>query len=76
MAKDYSQVNFRIPTKLKEDLEQKAKENERSLTAEIVVRLEESLSSKISSEEAIMWKEEAEALTAELRDMLIKYRHR
>ncbi|MDE5410511.1 Arc family DNA-binding protein [Acinetobacter baumannii] len=43
MAKDYSQVNFRMPSKLKELLEKKAKDNERSLTAEIVARLEESL---------------------------------
>ncbi|MEX7475436.1 Arc family DNA-binding protein, partial [Acinetobacter baumannii] len=33
MAKDYSQVNFRMPSKLKELLEEKAKDNERSLTA-------------------------------------------
>lgn len=42
MAKDYSQVNFRIPTKLKEQIEQSALENERSITAELVARLEQS----------------------------------
>lgn len=42
MAKDYSQVNFRIPTKLKEQIEQSALENERSITAELVARLEKS----------------------------------
>jgi len=42
MAKDYSQVNFRIPTKLKEQIEKSALENERSITAELVARLEKS----------------------------------
>ena len=42
MAKDYSQVNFRIPTKLKEDIEQAAIANERSITSELVARLEKS----------------------------------
>lgn len=42
MAKDYSQVNFRIPTKLKEDIEKAALDNERSITSELVARLEES----------------------------------
>ena len=42
MAKDYTQVNFRIPTKLKEEIEKAAQESERSITAEIVHRLEES----------------------------------
>ena len=40
MAKDYTQVNFRIPTKLKEEIEKAAQESERSITAEIVHRLE------------------------------------
>lgn len=42
MAKDYSQVNFRIPTKLKEQIEESALKNERSITAELVARLEKS----------------------------------
>lgn len=42
MAKDYSQVNFRIPTKLKDQIEESAVENERSITAELVARLEQS----------------------------------
>lgn len=44
MAKDYTQVNFRIPTKLKEEIEKAAKDSERSITSEIVHRLEESFS--------------------------------
>ncbi len=43
MAKDYTQVNFRMPTKLKEQIEKSASNNERSITAELVARLEQSL---------------------------------
>lgn len=42
MAKDYTQVNFRIPTSLKEKIDQAAIENDQSITAEIVARLESS----------------------------------
>ncbi|MHA3083732.1 Arc family DNA-binding protein [Acinetobacter sp. ANC 5383] len=42
MAKDYSQVNFRMPTDLKEKLEEASKVNECSLTSEVVHRLESS----------------------------------
>lgn len=42
MAKDFSQVNFRMPTELKEKLEEASKVNERSLTSELVSRLENS----------------------------------
>lgn len=43
MAQDYSQVNFRIPTSLKEKIESAALKNNRSITAELVSRLEKSL---------------------------------
>jgi hypothetical protein len=43
MAADISQVNFRMPTSLKERLERAAKSNERSLTSEIIFRLQETL---------------------------------
>ena len=36
------QVNFRMPAELKEKLEQSAKESGRSITSELVTRLEES----------------------------------
>lgn len=42
MTQDYSQVNFRIPTKLKNKIEEAAKANERSITGELVSRLEDS----------------------------------
>lgn len=41
MSRAHPQVNFRIPPDLKEQLEQAAKENHRSITAELVARLEE-----------------------------------
>ena len=43
MARHDPQVNFRIPAELKEQLEQAAKDNNRSLTAELINRLDESL---------------------------------
>lgn len=43
MATDISQVNFRMPTALKERLEGEAKTNGRSLTAEIIYRLQTTL---------------------------------
>lgn len=42
MANDYTQVNFRIPAKLKEQIENSAEKNNRSITAELVSRLEQS----------------------------------
>lgn len=42
MAQDYTQVNFRIPTTLKEKIESSAIENNRSITSELVARLEKS----------------------------------
>ncbi|WP_151832797.1 Arc family DNA-binding protein [Acinetobacter ursingii] len=50
MAQDYSQVNFRIPTKLKEDIEKASIVNNRSITAELVSRLEQSFEAQISHE--------------------------
>lgn len=44
MAQEYSQVNFRIPSKLKEDIEKAAFANNRSITSELVSRLEQSFS--------------------------------
>lgn len=53
MAKDYTQVNFRIPTKLKEDIEEAAQGNERSITAEIVARLEKSFEPELKITETL-----------------------
>ena len=50
MAREYSQVNFRIPTKLKEKIEESASTNERSITAELVARLEQSFEHQENSD--------------------------
>lgn len=42
MARDEPQINLRIPTALKERLDKASERNKRSLTAEVVARLEES----------------------------------
>ena len=44
MARTDPQLNFRIPAELKKRLEKAAAENQRTLTAELVNRLEHSLS--------------------------------
>jgi hypothetical protein len=44
MARDEPQVNLRIPANLKDLLEEASAQNKRSLTAEVVARLEESFS--------------------------------
>ena len=43
MARSDPQMNFRIPAELKEQLELAAKDNNRSLTAELINRLDASL---------------------------------
>ena len=43
MARSDPQMNFRIPAELKEQLELAAKDNNRSATAELINRLDESL---------------------------------
>jgi len=42
MSRSHPQVNFRIPPELKEKLETAAKKNHRTITAELVARLENS----------------------------------
>jgi len=65
MAQEYSQVNFRIPSKLKEDIEKAAFANNRSITSELVSRLEDSFIPKTltPSLEMVKYKEEMEAQT-------------
>ena len=46
MKKDTVQVNFRLPQELKDRLEQSAKENGRSITSELIIRLDESLTNQ------------------------------
>lgn len=60
MAQDYSQVNFRIPTKLKEDIEKSALTNNRSITAELVSRLEQSFVTNKTNEQILEYMESAQ----------------
>lgn len=60
MAQEYSQVNFRIPSKLKEDIEKAAFANNRSITSELVSRLEQSFSTPETTQSLL---EEAVILT-------------
>lgn len=50
MARHDPQVNFRIPAELKEQLDQSAKDNNRTLTSELVTRLTDSFSGNISDD--------------------------
>ena len=56
MAREYSQVNFRIPTKLKEKIEESASTNDRSITAELVARLEQSFEPEVQVHETLEFK--------------------
>lgn len=47
MTKQDLQVNFRMPAELKSELEAAAKRNNRSTTAEVVARLQESFSGEL-----------------------------
>ena len=72
MAQDYSQVNFRIPTKLKEQIEQSSLTNNRSITAELVSRLEKSFTEQEAVSLADLQKE-MRRLSTEAREMRMLY---
>lgn len=54
MSKDELQVNFRMPASLKRELEAAAKQSGRSLTAEVVARLELSLLAEGADSEELL----------------------
>lgn len=68
-------LKVRVTPEFRERIVDAAKENSRSMNAEIVHRLEQSFSS-VSQDEALMWKEEAEALMRELKNLLLQNRSR
>lgn len=72
---DHTIVRLRVPPELKKQIEDAAEKNNRSQSAEMVARLERSFDQK-PDEQALMWKEEAEALTSEIRNLLTHYRER
>lgn len=51
MRKDNVQVNFRLPQELKQKLENSAQANGRSITSELIVRLDESFDDKKQSDD-------------------------
>ncbi|MDO4434379.1 MAG: Arc family DNA-binding protein [Alysiella sp.] len=53
MARNDPQVNFRLPLDLKEKLEQAAKVHGRSLTSELITRLEQSFAENQSSSDTM-----------------------
>lgn len=66
MSRSHPQVNFRIPPDLKDSLEKAAEENKRSITAELVARLEESFQGQIDHEQ-LLTAEQARAAAAAAR---------
>ena len=70
MAREYSQVNFRIPTKLKEKIEESASTNERSITAELVARLEQSFEHQENSDVAQL-KQQIERMDQTIKTLAI-----
>jgi len=68
-------LKVRVTPEFREKIINAAKENSRSMNAEIVYRLEQSFAT-VPQEEALMWKEEAEALIEELNNLLLQHRHK
>ncbi|CAM3797832.1 Arc-like DNA binding domain-containing protein [Pseudomonas synxantha] len=62
MSKEELQVNFRMPASLKRDLEAAAKSNGRSLTSEVVMRLEVSVALDTPSPDRFLSADRALAL--------------
>lgn len=72
MQKSYFQVNFRIPTELKEQIEEAAKKNNRSITAELVSRLERTFQDDALSEEKLVHKEIVARVVEDFTDQLMQ----
>ncbi|MGO2265094.1 Arc family DNA-binding protein [Halomonas sp.] len=68
MRKDDPQINLRIPPDLKERIQQAAKKNRRTQTAEIVARLQESFELSLSSPDKV--EDELEKVVGEFGKML------
>lgn len=68
MSREDAQVNFRIPHALKHKLVQAAHVNKRSVTAELVARLEDSFQEKVSTKDMLQIVKNYEALLRELTE--------
>lgn len=71
MAKNDVQVNFRMPAELKAQLEKEAAENNRSLTSEIVARLEKSLRYDPESDRIELSDKQLRMFTATMLDRMM-----
>ncbi|HJH17653.1 MAG TPA: TraY domain-containing protein [Pseudomonas lactis] len=70
MSKEELQVNFRMPASLKAELERAAKESGRSLTAEVVARLNLSMLTEDDSGESLIPAKQAQEMSAIARQSI------
>lgn len=71
MARTDPQVNFRIPAELKDKLDEAAKENGRTLTAELILRLEMTFSNDDQMQDMLTRVECLESETDWLKKQLL-----
>lgn len=67
MARTDPQINFRLPQKLKDKIEQAAKDNGRSVTQEVILRIEQGYSSDEKQDEFTKLGDAIYALTKEIQ---------
>ncbi|MBI6605163.1 MULTISPECIES: TraY domain-containing protein [Pseudomonas] len=70
MSKEELQVNFRMPASLKAELERAAKESGRSLTAEVVARLNLTMLTEDDSGESLIPAKQAQQMSAIARQSI------
>ncbi|EHU1405599.1 DNA-binding protein [Acinetobacter nosocomialis] len=71
MSRADPQINIRVPTELKKEIEHAAIENSRSLNAEVVHRLQQSLSSGRVNKSELTTEELMEELSSRLEKFKI-----
>ncbi len=74
MARTDPQVNFRIPSELKDKLDNAAKENGRTLTAELILRLETTFDGVESPQDLKSKVESLEFTVEQLNDQFEKFK--
>lgn len=74
MARTDPQVNFRIPSELKDKLDNAAKENGRTLTAELILRLETTFDGVESPQDLKSKVESLEFIVEQLNDQFEKFK--
>lgn len=74
MSSSYEQVNFRMPTELRDRLREAAEANNRSVTAELVHRLEQSFAIADSPEKEIhLSRQQFDSLMESMRDQIAEH---